>query len=133
LTAVRRADRRSAACETHARTRPRTRRRRIRIAHAQRHHANRRESGCTRGLLRNTAARTVCLGDKRRLRWGADVGRSGGNFVRRSTTAGVQGGGPKSEDAGFYEPAETEVNPLQHASGNIFSGTGTLKDLRPEW
>jgi len=47
LTAVRRADRGSAACETHARTRPRTRRRRNRIAHAQRHHANRRESGCT--------------------------------------------------------------------------------------
>ncbi|ORT87413.1 hypothetical protein B7G54_07815 [Burkholderia puraquae] len=69
--------------------------------------------GARRDLLRNAAARTVCLGDKRRLLGGADVGRSGGNFVRRSTTAGVQGGGPKSEDGGFYGRPESEVNPSQ--------------------
>ncbi|AYZ95070.1 hypothetical protein DB771_05590 [Burkholderia sp. AU29985] len=67
--------------------------------------------GARRALLWKKLLRTVCLADKRRRERGADVGRSGGNFVRRSTTAGVQGGGPKSEDARFYGPAETEVNP----------------------
>ncbi len=89
--------------------------------------------GARRGLLRNTAARTVCLGDKRRLLRGADVGRSGGNFVRRSTTAGVQGGGPKSEDAGFYGPPETEVNPSKPDPRKIFPAPGALKDSHQDW
>lgn len=88
--------------------------------------------GARRELLRNTAARTVCLSDKRRRWEGADVGRSGGKLVRRSTTASVQGVRPKSEDAGFYGPPETEVNPWNPRYRKNISGARALKDSPPK-
>lgn len=88
--------------------------------------------GARREELRSTAARTVCLSDKRRLREGADVGRSGGKLVRRSTTASVQGVRPKSEDGGFYGSLETEVNPLNPRLRKKIFAAPALKDSPPQ-